>query len=161
MRKFLNLIPTVLLIFSCTPAASSAPQEIVVDGFAIKPGQKWEIKAWGGQDWKDDLIFIVGDEFLSNTYFKRYKSPVATIQYFNADSSAGYPVDSLSFNWRSTFAELQGQTVFCALRDPKLKSQNPPTFEGRWIASMKRSEQYGKTGDTTGTGACTVTLVQE
>lgn len=156
MRKLLNLIPAALLLFSCTPAAQSSSQQIVVDGFAIKPGQKWEIKAWGGEGWKDGLTFTVGSQYVPAGNVTN----LGGVNFSLPRPDAGYPVPDLTFNWKSSFEKTRDMWVMCVIRDPKLATTEPPTFSGRWVVSNKGWKAFRMTGDITGTGACTVTLVQ-
>lgn len=152
------LIPFILS--ACAPALNT-PMVTVIDGFTLAPGQRWEVTAQGGQGYADAATFeLVSATKASNDSGFDYqtKRPDARVLY--SDLVGSYPV-YISAYWHSTGTKTEGATSRCDLRSPKLSSLNPPTFEGRWSINLKTSSQYLLTGDTKGTGTCTIKLVQE
>ncbi|WP_157451535.1 hypothetical protein [Deinococcus aquatilis] len=152
------LVPFILS--ACAPVLHT-PLVTVVDGFTLAPGQRWEVTAQGGQGYSDAATFeLVSVTKASNDsgFDYRTKRPDARVLY--SDLVGPYPV-YISAYWHSTGTKTKGATSSCDLRSPKLSSLNPPTFEGRWSISLKASNQYLLTGDTKGTGTCTIKLVQD
>lgn len=158
MTRPLILTLTAALMSACAPTVTR-PKEIVIDGFKIEPGQHWVVKAQGGKGWTDGVEGVVG-KLESTSQFVAYDLGEAKLQYTFASSRINYPVDALTVIWDSKAEQLVGESSYCSVRAPKLSSTKPPTLQGRWAASITRLGNYERTGDITGTGICTITLVR-
>lgn len=151
------LIPFILS--ACAPALNT-PMVTVIDGFTLAPGQRWEVTAQGGQGYADAATFELVSATLSsdNSGFD-YRSKRDDARVVYSDLQRSLPT-YLSAYWKSSSEKTQGLISSCTLRSPKLIALNPPTFEGRWTIHPTTLGSYLRTGDTTGTGNCTIKLVQ-
>jgi len=152
------LIPFILS--ACAPAMNT-PLVTTVDGFTLAPGQRWEVTAQGGQGYADAATFeLVSATVSSDDSGFDYRSKRTDARFVYSDLQRSMPKYIRAY-WRSTAEKSNGLLSFCSVRFPKLTSLNPPTFEGSWAIHPAASDRYLRTGDTTGTGTCTIKLVQE
>jgi hypothetical protein len=151
------LIPFILS--ACAPALTT-PMVTVIDGFTLAPGQRWEVTAQGGQGYADAATFELVSATLSsdNSGFD-YRSKRDDARVVYSDLQRSLPT-YLSAYWRSAAEKTQGLISSCDIRFPKFVNLDPPTFEGRWAINPTTSGHYLKTGDTKGTGTCTIKLLQ-
>jgi hypothetical protein len=152
-----TLIPAGLLLTALSLLASCAPTTQGPDPFAFADqtfakDQKWVVEAKGG-DKTEVIEFVLQDRsepIGRNVFFRN--TTYSGVNYFHAH---GDEPESIAATWKSD----TGVSSSCAIRHPS-SAADRTVFKGAYTRSLEREGAYLRTGDTTGTGICTLKRVQ-